>query len=227
MQRTETRAAPIIPVPSSRRSALPASRRRHGTTWWRPPYGSTMWPAVMIAIAVTSSAGCGRGGARNDEKPALVPSASDAATSSGTVGGASATSVDPSEELRVSSGHDVAAIPSMPMSQLLGKTRADIETLFHPSAPGHAKGWVRYNEHLELRYEGEVCVEMLLRVGDGLTCTEAARWVGFAAAMAPIHRARKCLWPPNSLKHSLGRGVSGELSLADGIFAARGVFTLQ
>ena len=122
---------------------------------------------------------------------------------------------------RVVTDEKLAVIPSMPLSQLLGKTRADIETLFHPSEPGHAEGWVRYNEHLEVRYEKQRCVEMILLVRGGLTCRGAASWVGFGKAMAPIHRVGKCVWPADSLKHLLGPGVSGELVLQGGVFRAR------
>jgi hypothetical protein len=121
----------------------------------------------------------------------------------------------------VESEEQLAEIPSMPLSQLLGKTRADIETLFHPAAEGHAAAWVRYNDHLEVRYEQGRCVEMILAVRGGQTCKEAAAWVGFGAAMAPIYRAKTCVWPPNSIKHSLGSGVSGELILEGGTFRAQ------
>jgi hypothetical protein len=125
------------------------------------------------------------------------------------------------KEPAVVSDEQLAPIPSMPISQLLGKIRADIETLFYPSQPGHAAGWVRYNQHLEVRYDEQRCVELVQLVPGGLTCREAARWVGFGAAMAPIYRAEKCVWPPKSLKHLLGDGVSGELILEGGMFRAR------
>jgi hypothetical protein len=122
---------------------------------------------------------------------------------------------------RVESEEQLTEIPSMPLSQLLGKVRADIETLFHPAAEGHAEGWVRYNDHLEVRYEQGRCVELIQLVPAGLSCIEAARWVGFVGAMAPIYQAKRCVWPPASLKHSLGVGVSGDLALDGGIFRAQ------
>jgi hypothetical protein len=122
---------------------------------------------------------------------------------------------------RVESEEQLVEIPSMPLSQLLGKPRADVETLFHPAEAGHAEGWVRYNDHLEVRYEQGRCVEFIQLVPAGLSCSDAARWVGFGDAMAPIFRAKACVWPPNSLKHSLGSGVSGDLSLEGGAFRAQ------
>jgi len=121
---------------------------------------------------------------------------------------------------RVESDEPLAVIPSMPISQLLGKKRADIETLFHPSEPGHAEGWTRYNRHLEVRYDGERCVELIQLVRVGLSCREAGRWVGFGEAMAPIYKSKRCVWPAGSIKHRLGDGVSGELILEGGIFRA-------
>jgi hypothetical protein len=110
----------------------------------------------------------------------------------------------------------------MPISQLLGKKRKDVETLFRPAKPGHAEGWVKYNEHLEVRYENaHHCVEFIQLVRDGLTCRAAAHWVGFGNAMAPIYRSKKCIWPPDSIKHSLGKGVSGELIYKGGVFHAK------
>ena len=122
---------------------------------------------------------------------------------------------------QVVSDEKLAVIPSMPLSQLLGKARVDIETLFHPNEPGHAEGWVRYNKHLEVRYEKQRCVELIQLVPGGLTCRAAARWVGFGETMAPIYRADKCVWPAVSLKHLLGPGVSGELVFQGGVFRAR------
>jgi hypothetical protein len=121
----------------------------------------------------------------------------------------------------VESEEQLANIPSMPLSQLLGKTRADIETLFHPAAEGHTEGWVRYHDHLEVRYEQRRCVELIQLVPAKLSCIEAARWVGFGEAMAPIYQATRCVWPPGSLKHALGAGVSGDLNLDGGIFRAQ------
>lgn len=131
------------------------------------------------------------------------------------------TEIDTDTGPQVVSDEKLAVIPSMPLSQLLGKTRANIETLFHPNEPGHAEGWVRYNEHLEVRYEKQLCVELIQLVPGGLTCRAAARWVGFGETMAPIYRADKCVWPANSLKHLLGQGVSGELVFQGGMFRAR------
>lgn len=157
--------------------------------------------AALLLVA-SIALGCGTGGA-----PAVAaeePAVSDSETGP-----------------RVESEEQLAEIPSMPLSQLLGKSRADIETLFRPAAAGHTEGWVRYNEHLEVRYEQGRCVEMIQMVRGGLTCKEAARWVGFGDAMAPIYKAKKCVWPPDSLKHSLGKGVSGDLSLDGGAFRAQ------
>jgi hypothetical protein len=129
--------------------------------------------------------------------------------------------IDTDAEPRVVSDEKLAVIPSMPLSQLLGKTRADIETLFRPNEPGHADGWVRYNEHIEVLYEKQLCVELIQLVPGGLTCRAAASWMGFGKTMAPIYRADKCVWPADSLKHLLGPGVSGELVFQGGVFRAR------
>jgi hypothetical protein len=100
------------------------------------------------------------------------------------------TGTAPPPEPEVESEEQLAEVPSMPISQLLGKRRADIETLFHPSQPGHAEGWVEYNQHLEVRYEQDRCAELIQLV-------------------------------PGSIKHKLGPGVSGELTLEGGVFRAR------
>jgi len=166
--------------------------------------------ARWCAAAIGLVAGCGTSGTPVAGDRAPVEAPPDPPPAAGVDAGP-----------RVTSHEELAEIPSMPISQLLGKTRAEIETLFYPSQAGHAAAWVRYNPHLEVRYEEERCVELIQLVRDGLTCRDAARWIGFGAAMAPIHRAGSCVWPPGSLKHSLGAGVSGELLLEGGTFRAR------
>lgn len=121
----------------------------------------------------------------------------------------------------VVSDEPLAVIPSMPISQLLGRTRANIETLFHPARPDTEPGWTRYNQHLIVRYEGEVALELVQLVPGGLDCVAAAHWMGFGDASPPLRRRDRCLWPPQSDRHSLGEGVSGELILQGGRFTAR------
>ena len=168
---------------------------------------------VVLAIACGGSGGAGAPGDTAEPEPAHEERLA--------LLGAPRAEIDTDAGARVVSDEKLAAIPSMPLSQLLGKTRADIETLFYPSEPGHAEGWVRYNEHLEVRYEKQRCVELIQLAPGGLTCREAARWVGFSEAMAPIHRADKCVWPADSLKHLLGTGTSGELVYQGGVFRVR------
>ncbi len=121
----------------------------------------------------------------------------------------------------VTSDEQLAPIPSMPISQLLGRTREHVETLFSPVGPEADAGWARYNRHLVVRYEDDILVEMVQRVPGELTCLEAARWMGFGSAQPPIRRADRCVWPPESQRHRLGDGVSGELILDGGHFRAR------
>jgi hypothetical protein len=110
--------------------------------------------------------------------------------------------------------------PPMYISQVLGMSRQMVETLFTPVEPPDPDGWVRYNDDLLMRYENDAVVEVLQKVTAGLTCIDAAKWMGFAETMSPIYKSDGCVWPQDSIKHLLGEGFSGYLDLTTGGFTA-------
>lgn len=107
--------------------------------------------------------------------------------------------------------------PSMPMSQLLGRTRANIETLFYPPRPGlHGNGWISYANSIEVRYDTqEIAVAMRLYRPvelQSLTCAETAVWYGFGVEHAPnMLDADACFWSQGSLVTSSGAQVAARL----------------
>ena len=102
---------------------------------------------------------------------------------------------------------------------LLGARRAAIEAAIG-GPQGSRDGWVEY-AGVELRYDGARCVGVRRTVPAGQSCEEAARWIGYPDAGAPLRRADRCEWPGISLRHRLAAGVAGTLVLAGGQFELR------
>lgn len=129
-------------------------------------------------------------------------------------------------------GVGMTTIPAMPISELLGKARADIETLLAPVKPEDRKekkarkleekeGWIHYTEHLKVRFsEDDIAIELVQQVPADLTCLDAAKWLGFVDAMTPKKNKDNCEWPQKSVKHLLGPDVHGKLTLEDAMFYA-------
>ncbi|MFO8073496.1 MAG: hypothetical protein R6V85_16650 [Polyangia bacterium] len=119
----------------------------------------------------------------------------------------------------------MTAIPALPIARVLGKARDDIETLFTTVGADESEkeaGWVRYNQHLEVRYdESDLAVELAHRVPEDLGCLEAARWLGFEDADPPRREEGSCVWPAGSDDHSLAEDASGRLVLDAELFTAR------
>jgi hypothetical protein len=124
------------------------------------------------------------------------------------------------------------AIPSMPIALLLGKSRADIETLVSPVKPESKEeravmrkeakeGWTRYTANLRIRYEdADVAVELEQQVPSELSCVEAAKWLGFADAESPTEADGRCVWSAGKGGAKLGGGESGDLDRKSSIFRA-------
>jgi hypothetical protein len=118
----------------------------------------------------------------------------------------------------------LATLPAMPISQLLGMTRADIETLLSPVGSDDAEkaaGWVRYSRHLRVRYDGDVSVELTQKVPTGLSCAAAAKWIGFDQAGPAVDDDGQCSWPAGDAARALAEGVFGELDRGGCQFTAR------
>lgn len=96
------------------------------------------------------------------------------------------------------------------LPDLLGARRARVgERTGEPGVDADA-GWVSHGPDLTIRYEGDRAVEIAARVPAALECWEAARWLGFSAAMAPLRRDDRCLWPGVSERHRLAEGLAAE-----------------
>ena len=129
-------------------------------------------------------------------------------------------------------GVGMTTIPAMPISDLLGKARDDIETLLAPVKPEdrdqrkarkleEKEGWIHYTEHLKVRFsDDDIAVELVQQVPADLTCLDAAKWRGFNDAMPPKKNKDNCEWPQKSDKHLLGPDVHGKLTLDGAIFHA-------
>lgn len=129
---------------------------------------------------------------------------------------------EPSEgKLPVVAG--LAAIPAIPIANFLGKSRDDIESLFAPLGPedpANPAGWVRYTDHLKLLYVNEAVSELAQQVPSGLSCVEAAKWLGFTEVDEPSVSDDRCTWTGKP-GNALGAKIAGEVSVKAGLFHAR------
>lgn len=125
-------------------------------------------------------------------------------------------------ELPVAIG--LTAVPALTVADLLGKSRADVESLLDPIGPDdpeNPEGWIRYSDHLKLLFSDDLVSELIQEVPEGKTCVAAARWLGFADAEEPVESDGSCKWPAGDDAHALGKGVAGELPQKTGLFHAR------
>ncbi len=107
-----------------------------------------------------------------------------------------------------------------PTSLVLGKSRNAIERDLKPRKTDD-DGWVVYTRTFRVRYDNNKAVEMIEKVPSELNCKEAAQWLGFERARTPILQKGRCHWPVDSPRHSLAKGVSGDLTLDDRVFQVK------
>jgi len=96
--------------------------------------------------------------------------------------------------------------------QWLGQTRASVEATLKPT--GQDGEWVRYGEHLALRYVKDRVVALRARVSLAMTCESAAAWLGWVCGQGrgfPLRKRWGCEWPGISEKHRLAPGLAGRL----------------
>lgn len=111
---------------------------------------------------------------------------------------------------------------AMPLDQFLGMSRKRIEGLLGAVAGTDiGEGWTRYGHSWALRYERRCAVELVVAMPAGTTCTGPLSGIGFGKRGPPLRRRRACLWPANSIRHSLGKGLAGSLQFAGGRFHAQ------
>ncbi len=93
--------------------------------------------------------------------------------------------------------------------QLLGRARSAIDRDHRPT--GADQGWVRYGEALAILYEGDRAVRVRSLLPAGLSCSLAARWMGFVPGRGSFGLRRRdgCDWPGVSLRHRLAPHRAG------------------
>jgi len=112
------------------------------------------------------------------------------------------------------------AFISFPTSRVIGKSRASLERNLKPIKT-ESGGWVRYTRTFKVRFEDGQAVEMMERVPRELGCKEAAIWLGFKRARAPILEKKRCLWPADDVRHSLGKNVSGVMTFSNHVMRVK------
>lgn len=96
--------------------------------------------------------------------------------------------------------------------RLLGQPRVTVEATLTPT--GKDADWIQYGPDLALRYVGDQVVALRARVALGMSCVEAAAWLGWVAGRGrgfPMRRRDSCEWPGLSERHRLQAGVAGRL----------------
>lgn len=96
---------------------------------------------------------------------------------------------------------------SFPPGDALGMTKAKLNR--SGEVQKKKKDWVFYSETLRVRFKDGKVAEVREKTPEGLSCKEAARWMGFKKAHTPILKPDRCIWPARSPEHGLGAGVSG------------------
>ena len=116
-------------------------------------------------------------------------------------------------------GTAAAALPPpLQLPQLLGLPRPEVEAQL-PAVTSQDSGWVLHGADLAVRYDPHDRVERIAAgVPGGLSCSEAAEWVGYAAPPPPLRRQRSCAWPGVSERHRLRLGHAGRLDLDSATF---------
>jgi hypothetical protein len=123
-------------------------------------------------------------------------------------------------ELPVAVG--LAAVPTLTVADLLGKSRENVESLLDPIGPDdpeNPEGWIRFSDHLKLLFVEDVVSELIQEVPEGKSCVDAAKWLGFGSPAEPIQTGDSCRWPDDDKAHALADGVGGELQTS-GLFHA-------
>jgi hypothetical protein len=133
----------------------------------------------------------------------------------------------------LSIGLPFAAVPAIAIAQLLGMARKDIESLQAPVKPEtpeqkvEAKrdaklGWTRFTPNLKVRFDdADVAIAIEQQVPAELSCQDAAKWLGFADAEAPVDAPERCTWTDEKGDANLGGGASGELDRKTSLFTAK------
>lgn len=107
-----------------------------------------------------------------------------------------------------------------PTSQVLGKSKSRIDRDMKP-LKNKGDGWIQYTRTFSVRFDDGKAVEMREKVPKELGCKEAAKWLGFTRARAPLLEKTRCVWPAEDARHSLGKNVSGIMTLSDHVFKAK------
>jgi len=103
------------------------------------------------------------------------------------------------------------------LGRLLGEHRRALYRTYQSN--GTRGGWTVYGSVLAAKISNRRIVALRVQLPRSMSCTEAAEWMGFADAGAPLRRRDQCEWPGLSARHRLARGVRGELR--DGVFEVR------
>jgi hypothetical protein len=133
----------------------------------------------------------------------------------------------------LSIGLPLAAMPAITIAQVLGMARKDVEALQSPAKPetpeqkAEAKrdakeGWVRLTSNLKVQFDdADVAIAFEQQVPAGLSCLDAAKWLGFADAAPPVDTPELCKWTDDKGDANLGGGAHGELDRKTSLFTAK------
>lgn len=87
------------------------------------------------------------------------------------------------------------APPPVPLDQLLGRTRAEVESIVEAPPKDLGDGWVAYHQLWAVHYADDCAVDLRVRLAERLSCDQAARLTGFAECPCSETAEGQCLWP--------------------------------
>ncbi len=101
----------------------------------------------------------------------------------------------PSAVDRAAGAWGLSSPPRVPLDQLLGRSRAELESIVREPPRELGDGWVAYHASWAIHYADDCAVDLRVRLPKNLDCAEVARLTGFAGCPCSESAPGQCLWP--------------------------------
>jgi hypothetical protein len=145
------------------------------------------WLAALLGMA------CAGGGPRGARPPPVPPPSEDAPPDRPVLAGSDTGSRPAVESAAGSWG--LSSPPRVPLDQLLGRPRAEVESIVEAPPRDLDDGWVAYHGSWAIHYANDCAVDLRVQLRERLPCDEVARLTGFGDCPCSESTAGQCLWP--------------------------------